>query len=118
MARRLGLIACGGARQQGPEWLGLAPAALFAGARVVLAALWNLIWISPGHLPRTPTYDLAWLALEILQKPEDPAVSWREVQQRYLQAWRQGDDAAAPLYWAGIGVVGFRDPSASSADQG
>jgi hypothetical protein len=33
-------------------------------------------------------------------------VSWRQVQQRYLLAWRQRDDSRAPLYWAGIGVVG------------
>jgi hypothetical protein len=56
----------------GPEWLGLPPASLFAGARVVLAVLWNLIWLSPGHLPGTLTYDLAWLALKALQGPRGP----------------------------------------------
>jgi tetratricopeptide (TPR) repeat protein len=107
MAERVALVACGGARQAGPEWLGLAPAAIYAGATVVLAALWNLVWA-------TPTYRLALDCLACLTGDEDTASAWRKVQLRQLGAWRDGDPDAAPIYWAGIAAIGFAEERSQS----
>jgi hypothetical protein len=85
----------------------LAPAAIYAGATVVLAALWNLVWA-------TPTYRLALDCLACLTGEEDTASAWRQVQLRQLGAWRDGDPDAAPIYWAGIAAIGFAEESSAS----
>jgi len=107
MADRVVLIACGGLRQQGREWLGLAPAVLYAGAVCVLAGLWDLVWIPPWNTAgQLPTYALAKQALAAVRE-SDPAVSWRAVQLDQLEAWRKGNKNCSPLYWAGIAPIGF-----------
>lgn len=105
MAQRVVLIACGSARHEGPEWLGLAPACLYAGAEVVVAALWDLLWY-PDQLV-SPTYDIALSILRAAVSGNDLAMSWRDLQLGYLARWRAGDPLAAPIYWAGIAAVGF-----------
>lgn len=95
MADKVVMIACGGARHVGREWLGL-------------AALWDLVWdLSLHDVETTPTYRLAMQALQVVSEDSDPALAWRVVQLDQLDAWRAGADAAAPLYWAGIAAVGF-----------
>jgi len=108
MADRVVLIACGGARQGGREWLGLAPAALYAGAQVVIAGLWDLVWQPAADIPSPfPTYDLARQAFEAADAA-DPAVAWRAVQRSSLTSWRTTHNQRfAPLYWAGIATIGF-----------
>jgi tetratricopeptide (TPR) repeat protein len=100
---RVGLVACGSGGAEAPEWLGLAPAALSAGARVVMATAWNLPNHKPGH-----TWALADQVVRVLRDAADPAASWRGCFLDHLRRWRRGQDyALSPLLWGAVQVVGL-----------
>lgn len=110
LPERVGLVPCGGARQRSGEWLGLAPAPLVGGARVVFAALWKLVWRPPGEL--VPTRPTRWCSRSSpASASPTSALAWRCCQLNQLAAWRAGERKVevdhAPLYWAGIAPVGF-----------
>jgi tetratricopeptide (TPR) repeat protein len=103
MPARVGLVACGSGGAESPEWLGLAPAALSAGARVVMATAWNLPNDNPAH-----TWALTDQVVRVLRDGEDPAASWRECFLHHLRSWRRGqDNALSPLLWGAVQVVGL-----------
>jgi len=105
---RVLIIACNGMAHDSKEWLGLGPAALFAGARFVLAALWSLPWAPVPTGGDYPTWRLAKEAL-LVARGDDPIRGWREVQLGELERWRaHGAVEASPLFWAGLGVMGLR----------
>ncbi|HSH62311.1 MAG TPA: hypothetical protein VK988_22205 [Acidimicrobiales bacterium] len=100
---RVGLLACGSGGAESPEWLGLAPAALSAGARVVMATAWNLPNDKAGD-----TWVLADQVVRVLRDSEDPAASWRKLLLDHLRHWRRGThNPLSPLLWGAIQVVGL-----------
>jgi tetratricopeptide (TPR) repeat protein len=92
----------------GGEWMGLAPAFLWAGARIVLATLWPTL----DH-PNSLNFETA--LIRALKHDADPATSLRALQLEELDCWRQqtsmatADEvpAASPLLWAAYVAVGF-----------
>ncbi len=81
---RVLLAACstaGGESSTTGEWLGLGPAALWAGADVVIATAWPVI-----DDPRTTLLDHT--VVEALRTSDDPAAALREVQLMALRKWR------------------------------
>jgi tetratricopeptide (TPR) repeat protein len=96
---RLALVACSSSGVRSTEWLGLAPAALWAGSSVVIGSSWDL--------PNVPsTWTLAADVTKILQDPGDPALGLRNLVLERLQAWQQGQIQSGPLAWGGLHVVG------------
>ncbi|MHB1734855.1 MAG: CHAT domain-containing protein [Ferrimicrobium acidiphilum] len=104
---RVLLIACGGSEMDSKEWHGIAPAMVFAGARLVLGAQWSLIWDLPDS-PFLPTAEIAIKAAEALLEP-DPIAAFRQLQLDALNAFRldSSDIANSPLFWSGISPMGF-----------
>lgn len=104
---RVLLIACGGSEMDSKEWHGIAPAMVFAGARLVLGAQWSLLWDLPNSL-FLPTAEIAIKAAEALLKP-DPIAAFRQLQLDALNAFREdsSDIANSPLFWSGISPMGF-----------
>ena len=92
----------------GGEWMGLAPAFLWAGARVVVATLWPTL----DH-PESLKFEAA--LVDVLKREVDPASSLRVLQLEALQDWRRmtlaaGVDsvpAGTPLVWAAYAAIGF-----------
>jgi CHAT domain len=113
MPGRILLSACdtaGRAARHSGEWLALAPAMMWAGARLVIATSWPTI-----DDPRTLEMDLA--LIEVLKNHDDPAEALRSLQVEKLQRWRDGMDDKdplspicgwSPLFWAPYIAVGFR----------
>ncbi|WP_425558397.1 CHAT domain-containing protein [Kribbella ginsengisoli] len=110
------LSACGSAGSGGGgsgEWLGLAAAVLWAGAREVVATAWP-IW----DLPFTRDFDLR--LADALRSPDSAAASLRKLQLECLAQWRASThdltsdrnlpphlhSHAFPLVWAAYQVVG------------
>jgi CHAT domain-containing protein/tetratricopeptide (TPR) repeat protein len=84
------------------EWLGLAPAMLWAGARLVIAANWPT-------LDNSAAAEFEAAVVTALSREEDPVGALHDLQASALHRWRDGDLFAAPLYWAGYSAIGFRD---------
>ena len=99
------------------EWLGLAPALMFAGARLVVATAWPVL----DH-PVTATIDEE-LARALTTSPR-PATALAHIQRAWLDRWRATGwrtsaravgsadvpvDHASPLLWAAYVAVGFAD---------
>lgn len=93
----------------GGEWIGLAPAFLWAGARNVVATLWPAL-----DDPETLAFETA--LVDVLKEDADPAMSLRKLQLEALRKWRAGVNPAAgsdgvprgsPLIWAAYAAIGF-----------
>jgi hypothetical protein len=97
------------------EWLGLAPALLFAGARVVVATAWPVL---DHAVTAAIDEDLA----RALATAERPAAELARIQRTWLDRWRATgwrtsaravgspavpSDHASPLLWAPYVAVGF-----------
>jgi tetratricopeptide (TPR) repeat protein/CHAT domain-containing protein len=123
---RVLLAACAtaGAEAAGPagEWLGLAPATLWAGASVVAATTWPIL--DEGLTPELTARVAAALTTAI-----DPARALRAIQLDMLRRWQQGEATnsaygnkepatrkASPIHWAPFVVVGIL-PGSGSASQ-
>jgi tetratricopeptide (TPR) repeat protein/CHAT domain-containing protein len=83
------------------EWLGLAPAMLWAGARLVIAANWPTI-------DNSSAAEFEAAVVNALLRERDPVGALHDLQASALRRWRDGDLFAAPLYWAGYSAIGFR----------
>lgn len=82
---------------EGGEWLGLAPAALFAGARTVIATSWSV--------PDDPAVQACDHALSRLLRGEDQvALAVRDFQRDCLRA-SKGSRVVPPVVWAAYVVV-------------
>jgi hypothetical protein len=92
------LVGWGSEGAQAPEWLGLAPASLWAGAQIVAATAWDLI-------DEADTWKLADEIVRVLLTP-DPAAAWRERVMSYLAAWKS-HTGPSPLSWGAIQFVGL-----------
>jgi CHAT domain-containing protein len=114
---RVLLAACAtaGAEAAGPagEWLGLAPATLWAGASVVVATSWPIL--DEGLTPELTARVAAMLATAA-----DPARALRAIQLDMLGHWQAGEATnracgdqtpastkASPIHWAPYVVVGI-----------
>ena len=92
----------------GGEWMGLAPAFLWAGARNVVATLWPTL-----DDPETLVFETA--LVEVLKCNPDPALSLRNLQLGALRKWRAGAGPVgtdgvpqgSPVVWAAYAAVGF-----------
>jgi tetratricopeptide (TPR) repeat protein len=92
----------------GGEWMGLAPAFLWAGARNVVATLWPTL-----DDPETLAFETA--LVDVLKRDPDPAASLRKLQLEALRMWRAGSGSAgtdgvpqgSPLIWAAYAAIGF-----------
>jgi hypothetical protein len=100
MPPRVALIGCGSAGAQAPEWLGLAPAAMWAGAKIVAATTWDLI-------DDAASWQLADEVVGLLEGCSDPAARWREHFLDHLDTWLSGN-GSAPLFWGAIQFIGLR----------
>jgi len=100
MPPRVALLGCGSGGAQAPEWLGLAPAAVWAGAEVVAATAWDLIGDAE-------TWHLADEVVSILVQSPDPAAEWRQRLIGHLAAWTTHVDAPSPLSWGAIQFTGI-----------
>jgi tetratricopeptide (TPR) repeat protein len=98
MPARVALIGCGSGGAHAPEWLGLAPASLWAGAQIVAATAWDLI-------DEADTWRLADEVVSVLLYP-DPATEWRERFIHHLAAWKSHTDPS-PLSWGAVQFVGL-----------
>lgn len=92
----------------GGEWIGLAPAFLWAGARNVVATLWPTL---DDH--ETLAFETA--LVDVLKRDRDPAVSLRNLQLEALCTWRAGGSSVikdgvpkgSPVVWAAYAAIGF-----------
>lgn len=100
MPPRVALLGCGSGGAQAPEWLGLAPASMWAGAQVVAATAWDLI-------DEPDTWNLAEEVVTILHRGPDPAAEWRKRFIGHLEDWKSDGDAPSPLSWAAIQFIGL-----------
>jgi hypothetical protein len=113
MPGRVLLSACdtsgGASAGHSGEWLALAPAMMWAGARLVIATSWPTI-----DDPRTFEMDVA--LVDLLKTHPDPAQGLRNVQLDKLHRWRTGPHDKvrlspirgwSPLFWAPYVAVGF-----------
>jgi tetratricopeptide (TPR) repeat protein len=83
------------------QWMGLAPAVLWSGARTVVATSWDL-----RHHPATNELDHA--LAKLLYESRSPAVTLRLLQREQLARWRDAERhppgepkmSTAPLIWA------------------
>jgi tetratricopeptide (TPR) repeat protein len=98
MPARVALIGCGSGGAHAPEWLGLAPASLWAGAQIVAATAWDLI-------DEADTWRLADEVVNVLLSP-DPAAEWRERFIHHLAAWKS-HTGPSPLSWGAVQFVGL-----------
>lgn len=105
---RLLLAACssGGASQA--EWLGLAPAAMWAGASTVAFTLWDL-FDDRAHVD----LELA----ELLASSSDPAADFRHLQRDMLDHWRAAGrardgvpDCISPLVFGSYAMITLETP--------
>ena len=99
MPSRVALIGCGSGGANAPEWLGLAPASLWAGAQVVVATAWDLIG-------EPATWQLADEIVSVLKLCPDPAAEWRERFINHLDAWKSHAGQPSPLSWGAVQFVG------------
>jgi CHAT domain len=99
MPSRVALIGCGSGGARAPEWLGLAPASLWAGAQIVAATSWDLI-------DEADTWRLADEVVSVLHRSADPAAEWREHFIRHLAEWKS-QRGPSPLSWAAIQFIGL-----------
>jgi tetratricopeptide (TPR) repeat protein len=97
---RVALLGCGSGGAQAPEWLGLAPAAVWAGAEVVAATAWDLIG-------EAETWRLADEVVSILAESPDPAAEWQQRMIDHLAAWTTHVGAPSPLSWGAIQFTGI-----------
>jgi tetratricopeptide (TPR) repeat protein len=97
---RVALLGCSSSGAHNPEWLSLAPAAMWAGARIVVATSWDIVktWT---------TWDIFNAIVELLQQSDDPAARLQERFCAYLQQWRIDTNAPPPLIWAAFSIVGL-----------
>lgn len=113
MPGRVLLTACdtsgGSSVGRSGEWLALAPAMMWAGARMVVATSWPTL-----DDPRTLAMDIA--LVEILTTASDPAEELRKIQLDKLRMWRSGPQEKvplspirgwSPLFWSPYIAVGF-----------
>jgi CHAT domain-containing protein len=119
VANRVFLAVCHGSGAdtagRAGEWLGLAPALLFAGARMVVATAWPVL----DH-PATAAIDRE--VVSALATSQRPAAELSRIQREWLGRWRATGwrtsaravgssviptDHAAPLLWAPYVAVGF-----------
>jgi tetratricopeptide (TPR) repeat protein len=100
MPPRVALLGCGSGGAQAPEWLGLAPASMWAGAEIVAATAWDLI-------DEPDTWNLAEEVVTILHGGPDPAAEWRKRFIGHLEDWKSDRDAPSPLSWAAIQFIGL-----------
>jgi tetratricopeptide (TPR) repeat protein len=100
MPPRVALLGCGSGGAQAPEWLGLAPASMWAGAQIVAATAWDLI-------DEPDTWNLAGEVVTILHASPDPAAEWRKRFMGHLAHWKSDGDAPSPLSWAAIQFIGL-----------
>jgi CHAT domain-containing protein len=122
---RVLLAACAtaGAEAAGPagEWLGLAPATLWAGASVVAATAWPIL--DEGLTP-----ELTARLAAVLTTATDPARALRAIQLDMLRRWQPGEATncargdqepasrkVSPIHWAPYVVVGILHGSASAS---
>ncbi|WP_433494914.1 CHAT domain-containing protein [Micromonospora sp. CA-248089] len=83
----------------GGEWLSIGPAALWAGASAAVVSLF-------------PVFENHRLDAHLIQQAADPertrtlACHLLDFQRKALAAWRDGDGAAAPLWWAAYAPLG------------
>ncbi|CAM2744862.1 CHAT domain-containing protein [Skermania piniformis] len=98
---RVGFVSCHSNDTHLYEQMGLAMAAVRAGARVVTATRWSLPTdIAVGVSGATPTTDLA-LAVDTALGAPDPVDTIRHWQLGRLSDWRTAPSpATAPLLWA------------------
>lgn len=96
------LVACASSGADSPEWLGFGPAALWAGAGVVICTAWDLV-----RHDSTPL--LAQEVIAILRSGEDAAVAWHDHFVEHLRRWRSlaTDPAEGPLSWGAVNVLGY-----------
>jgi tetratricopeptide (TPR) repeat protein len=99
MPSRVALIGCGSGGARAPEWLGLAPASLWAGAQIVAATSWDLI-------DEADTWKLADEVVSVLHRSADPAAEWREQFIRHLAEWKS-QGGPSPLSWGAIQFIGL-----------
>lgn len=100
MPPRVALLGCGSGGAQAPEWLGLAPASIWAGAQIVAATAWDLI-------DEPATWNLAEEVVSILHGSPDPAAEWRKRFINHLADWQSDRNAPYPLSWAAIQFIGL-----------
>jgi CHAT domain-containing protein len=122
---RVLLAACAtaGAEAAGPagEWLGLAPATLWAGASVVAATAWPIL--DEGLTP-----ELTARVAAAFTTATNPARALRAIQLDMLRRWQPGDATnsaygdqepatreASPIHWAPYVVVGILHGSGSAS---
>jgi CHAT domain-containing protein len=124
MPSRVLLAACAsaGAEAAGPagEWLGLAPATLWAGASVVAATAWPIL--DEGLTP-----ELTARITAEFTTASDPARALQAIQLELLSHWQPGEEpnsaygdqepassGASPIHWAPYVVLGILHGSGSA----
>lgn len=100
MPSRVALIGCGSGGTRAPEWLGLAPASLWAGAQIVAVTSWDLI-------DEADTWKLAGEVVSVLHRSADPAAEWRVRFIRHVAEWKSRT-GPSPLSWGAIQFIGTR----------
>jgi TPR repeat protein len=103
---RVALLGCSSSGAHSPEWLTLAPAVLWAGARVVVVTNWNIpMWTTPELF--IATVKMFNTIVGILRDPGDSASRIQEMFCENLQRWRTGENVDPPLLWASFSLVGL-----------
>jgi tetratricopeptide (TPR) repeat protein len=103
---RVALLGCSSSGAHSPEWLTLAPAALWAGASVVVATNWNIpTWSTSGMFKTTVT--MFNMIVDILLESDNPASRIQEMFCDNLQRWRTEENADPPLLWASFSLIGL-----------
>lgn len=103
---RVALLGCSSSGAHSPEWLTLAPAALWAGARVVVATNWNIPLWTTTEMFKT-TVKMFNKIVEILLDFDDPASWMQKMFCENLQRWRTEENADPPLLWSSLSLVGL-----------
>jgi hypothetical protein len=116
MPPRVALMACASAGDyRFDEATGLVAAAVRSGAQLVTATLWSLPTTAGyGQFASSPSGDpMAELVIAVDEAHRAPqaGVALNAWQRKQMRRWRDGDDAAHPVYWAApvtFGVDGAR----------
>lgn len=97
---RVLLSACSSSGAAGTaEWLGLGPAALWAGAREVVVTSWSVL---DEDAVRNCDLDLA----RMLRRSDDVAVGLRDLQLAWMADWQRGGAShGPPVVWAAYQVI-------------